>query len=227
MATRGASAEFVDRAPFTRWHVLIDRGDSRFARLAALEDVAEPLATFEATIRLSMWNMQRHWTINDLRDESGLTASLRRKGVEMRMLLPRRVAEQRCPLASSSIPHLRLAPVAHPLMIGDGRRILVGDATGDAVWTSSESDLVSDAVVFYERVWRSAEPAVPAGEGPPFTHRMVDVALHLVDGATDREIARALGVSERTVSGDVREMSNRLGARSRAQAIALISGVEG
>ncbi len=56
---------------------------------------------------------------------------------------------------------------------------------------------------------------------------MVDIAFRLVDGATDREIARALGVSERTVSSDVREMSRRLGARSRAHAIALISGVDG
>ena len=73
----------------------------------------------------------------------------------------------------------------------------------------------------------SAEPAVPEGEQPPFTRRMVDIALLLVDGATDREIARSLGVSERTVSADVREMSRRLGARSRAHAIALISGVDG
>ena len=56
---------------------------------------------------------------------------------------------------------------------------------------------------------------------------MVDIALLLVEGATDREIARSLGVSERTVSGDLRQMCARLGARSRAHAIALISGVEG
>ena len=53
---------------------------------------------------------------------------------------------------------------------------------------------------------------MPEGEEPPFTRRMVDIAFLLVDGATDREIARTLGVSERTVSADVREMSLRLGA---------------
>ena len=45
---------------------------------------------------------------------------------------------------------------------------------------------------------------MPEGQHPPFTPRMVDIALLLVDGATDREIARSLGVSERTVSADVR-----------------------
>ncbi len=54
---------------------------------------------------------------------------------------------------------------------------------------------------------RRPSPRCRRGEDPPFTPRMVDIALLLVDGATDREIARSLGVSERTVSADVREMS--------------------
>lgn len=72
-----------------------------------------------------------------------------------------------------------------------------------------------------------AQPAVPEGTRPPFTPRMVEIGLRLVDGATDREIARALGVSERTVSADVHEMSRRLGARSRAHAVAMVAGVDG
>ena len=74
-------------------------------------------------------------------------------------------------------------------------------------------------------VWADAEPAVPAGEAPPFTRRMVAIGIRVADGATDRQIARELGVSERTVSAEVREMSRRLGARNRTHAIALISGV--
>jgi DNA-binding NarL/FixJ family response regulator len=108
---------------------------------------------------------------------------------------------------------------------GDGRLVLVGDSTGEAIWTSTDVEVVASAVRFYDMVWAAAEPGVPPGMEPPFTRRMIDIAFHLIDGATDREIARALGVSERTVSSDVREMSNRIGARSRAQAIALISGI--
>jgi DNA-binding NarL/FixJ family response regulator len=87
--------------------------------------------------------------------------------------------------------------------------------------------VVAPAVEFYEVLWASAVPAVPPGQDPPFTPRMVEIGFLLVDGATDREIARALDVSERTVSADVHEMSRRLGARSRSHAIALISGVDG
>lgn len=212
---------------FAQWHDLIDRGEPRFSYLAKAHEMAEPLARIEASISHSMWNMQRHQTVGIQRDNNELDANLRRKGINIRYVLPRRVAEGRFPLASSMEPDLRLAPVAHPLLIADGRRIVIGDSTGESVWTSADPDIVGRAVALFETVWRAADPAVPEGEEPPFTPRMVDIAFRLVDGATDRGIARALGVSERTVSSDVREMSRRLGARSRAHAIALISGVGG
>ena len=53
---------------------------------------------------------------------------------------------------------------------------------------------------------------------------MVEIGFLLTDGATDREIAKALGVSERTVSAQVAEITRRLGARNRGHAIALIGG---
>lgn len=227
MATGAEPTQAPGWGLFAQWHVLIDRGDPRFTFVSTVEDVAQPLALREASIRVSMWNMQRHHTIHSLRSSTAHDASLRRRGVEQRMILPTRVVQRRSPLASSFEPGLRLAPVAHPLMVCDQRWILVGDSTGDTVWTSSDPEVVGQAATFYDDLWRAAVPALPEGQHPPFTRRMVDIALHLVDGATDREIARSLGVSERTVSADVREMSSRLGARSRAQAIALISGVEG
>ena len=211
---------------FAQWHDLIDRGDPRFTYLAKAHEMAEPLARLEASTRHSMWNMQRHHSVGIQRDNNDLDANLRRKEIEVRYVLPRRVAEGRFPLASSIDPDLRLAPVAHPLLIADRRRVVVGDSTGESVWTSVDPEVVSRAVALFDTVWRAAEPAVPAGEEPPFTRRMVDIAFRLVEGATDGEIARALGVSQRTVSSDVREMSRRLGARSRAHAIALISGVD-
>lgn len=212
---------------FPELHGLIDRGDPRLRMLSTVLEAGEPLARLEASTRSSMWNMQRHWTIQSMRDDNELDAKSRRRGIELRLVLPARVAEQRCPLASSHYPYLRVSPVAHPLMVIDRHRVVVGDRTAETVWTTTEPDLVARAVRLYEDVWASAAPAVPDGVDPPFTPRMVGIALRLVDGDTDREIARALGVSERTVSADLRRMSIRLGARSRAHAIALISGVDG
>ena len=212
---------------FAQWHSLIERHDPRFTLVAAVREVAEPLARLEASITVSMWNMQRHHTILSSRSTLELDASLARKRVDTRFVLPRRVAERRSPMASSIEPGLRLAPVAHPLMICDGGRMVVGDSTGETVWTSTDAGVVAEARAFFERVWDAAEPAVAPGAPPPYTPRMVQIAYRLIDGATDREISRSLAVSERTVSADVREMSRRLGARSRAHAISLICGVEG
>ena len=216
------------RAPgwglLAQWHDLIDARDPRFTLLAPVSEVDEPLERMESSVRVSMWNAQRHHTIYAMRDSAEIDEGMRRRGVGLRFVLPRRIAERRCPLASSFELGLRLAPVAHPLMVLDRRLVVLGDSTGDSVWTSSAPEVVEKATGFYEQLWQAAEPAVPEGEEPPFTRRMVDIAFLLVDGAADREVARALGVSERTVSSDVREMSRRLGARSRAHAIALISG---
>jgi DNA-binding CsgD family transcriptional regulator len=209
---------------FTQWHDLIDAHDPRFTLLAPAAEVEGPLRRLGATITVSMWNMQRSHTIEVMRASGPIDEGMRRRGVELRFILPRRIVERRCPLASSCEPELRLAPVAHALMVCDRRWLVVGSSTGETVWTSADPGIVASAVRLYEQVWRAADPAVPEGEEPPFTRRMVDIAFLLVDGAADREIARALDVSERTVSADIREMSRRLGARSRAHAIALISG---
>lgn len=62
------------------------------------------------------------------------------------------------------------------------------------------------------------------GETPPLTPRMVDIAWLLADGASDRVISRELGISERTVSNEVREIGRRIGAANRAHTIARICG---
>jgi len=227
MATGARPTDAPGWGLLSHWHDLIGRGDPRFGMLARVEEVGTVLDRMEASIQRRMWNLQRHWTIAALRDAVDADARFRGRGVDVRLVLPRRVAERRCPLASSYDPTIRLAPVAHALMVWDDRQVIVGDATGETVWTSTDPGVVDSAVRFYEGVWSAAEPAVPEGSEPPFTRRMVDIAIKLVDGATDREIARSLGVSERTVSAELRELSRRLGAQSRAHVVALVAGGDG
>lgn len=210
---------------FAELHELIDQRDPRLSLLSTLADVHTALPQVESTVRSSMWNVQRHAHLNSLRKGEGLNELSLSRGVELRLVLPAHVARRMCPLASSRYPHLRLAPVGHPLLVIDRRLAMVANATGDSIWTTTAPELVGRLVRLYENLWQAAEPAVPVGEDPPFTPRMVEIGIRLVDGETDRQIAKALGVSERTVSTDVRELSRRLGARSRTQAIALIAGV--
>ena len=212
---------------FAEWHALIEHGDPRFTFLAAVTEMDVQVARLVPAVTHSAWKMLRHYSVYAMRDSVEADERLRRRGVEIRFILPRRIVEHRSPLASSHEPELRLAPVAHPMMVLDARLVLVGDLTGETVWTSTDAGVVERAVSLYEWLWNAAEPAVPDGEQPPFTPRMVQIAFRLVDGATDREIARSLGVSERTVSADIREMAIRLGVRSRAHVIARISGHRG
>lgn len=227
MATSAQSKPAPGWELFGQWQALIDAGDPRFVLFGRNRELEQPLAALVDSTRVSVWNMQRNHSVRALREHAERDATLRRRNVEIRYILPRRVAESRSPLVSSSEPGLRLAPVGNPLLIADGRLFLVGDSAAESVWKSTDPEMVADAVNLYETVWAAAEPAVPEGQDPPLTPRMVQIAVSLVGGSTDRQIARALDVSERTVSADIKEMSNRLGARSRAHAIALISGVDG
>ena len=70
---------------FPELHGLIDRGDPRLRMLSTVLEAGEPLARLEASTRSSMWNMQRHWTIQSMRDDNELDAKSRRRGIELRL----------------------------------------------------------------------------------------------------------------------------------------------
>jgi DNA-binding CsgD family transcriptional regulator len=53
------------------------------------------------------------------------------------------------------------------------------------------------------------------------TAREYEVLRLLVDGHTDNEIAELLFISRRTAEGHVRALCRKLGARSRAAAVAM------
>lgn len=127
---------------FAELHDLIDRGDARFRLLAPLDGLDVALARVVSAVRTSMWNMQRHASISSLRGLDPLNGSSARTGVELRYVLPPHVAQRRCPLVSSRYPYLRLAHVAYPLIVADGRLVLTGNAAGDAVYSTIDTGLV-------------------------------------------------------------------------------------
>ena len=110
------------------------------------------------------------------------------------------------------------------LLILDSRDVVVAGPDADTMWTTADPDLVASQCGPSTPCGRRRAPAVPAGQEPPLTPRMVDIAWLLADGASDRMISRTLGMSERTVSNEVREISRRLGAINRAHTIARICG---
>lgn len=201
----------------------IAAGDPRMSFLGTTEKAGDALAEIAAGTRTSVSNMQRWLSFYTLRDGWELTQDARRRGVSMRMVTSP-AALVMSPIASSYLPYLRVGPVPYPLMILDSRHVVVPGIDADSIWTSSDPDVVAMADRAFDAVWSVSPPAVPAGEEPLLTPRMVTMAFLLADGATDRQISRELGISERTVSAEVRELGRRLGASNRGHTIARICG---
>jgi DNA-binding CsgD family transcriptional regulator len=57
---------------------------------------------------------------------------------------------------------------------------------------------------------------------PRLSRRELEVLSLIAEGFSTREIARALWVTEETVKSHVRRMLHRLGARTRAHAVAIV-----
>ena len=106
---------------------------------------------------------------------------------------------------------------------------LTKDATraeiGRAVLTAAAGQAVLDPVVQRRLLSAAARahgtsgpPAVPPGEGE-LTPREAEVLRLIADGRSNREIARALFVSEATVKTHVNRIFAKTGSRDRAQAI--------
>jgi DNA-binding CsgD family transcriptional regulator len=57
--------------------------------------------------------------------------------------------------------------------------------------------------------------------GPSLSRREIEVIRHVARGETSKEIAGALGIRERTVNWHIERVFLKLGAGSRAEAVAL------
>ena len=64
------------------------------------------------------------------------------------------------------------------------------------------------------------EPVEPAPRKPMLSPRQQEVLRYLQEGLTNPEIAKRLGVTERTVKAHCQEVFDRLGARNRTAAVA-------
>lgn len=185
------------------------------------------LAQFEAETRHVVRNMQRQLAVSSSRSTWTLDARSRRRGIQEEVVIERRAARS-SPLATTVDPGLRVGSVPTPVMISDERIALLAVPSGRApeggcCWTA-DRQLVELALAAFLETWDAAVPWQEAGLRPPLPERQFRVAVLLMDGHTDREIADELGTSVRTVSAEVRAVVDWLGARSRTHAVAMLVG---
>ena len=95
-------------------HTLIEAGDPRLTMLSTLDEVDEALPMFEASVHESMWNMQRHASLHEIRDHHSLNERSRAQGCRDALPAPRRTWPSGGVRSASSFPYVRLAPSATP-----------------------------------------------------------------------------------------------------------------
>jgi DNA-binding NarL/FixJ family response regulator len=118
-----------------------------------------------------------------------------------------------------------LEPVAAGRIMRDARRQR-GRAAVASDWANGQAMPSEDAIAFALAPDDAEQPAVdprrPRGTAPaaPLTTREREVAALLARGLSNRAIAAALVISERTAEKHVANVMAKLGLRSRAQVAA-------
>jgi DNA-binding NarL/FixJ family response regulator len=112
-----------------------------------------------------------------------------------------------------------------------GARALLSRATGGAQLASATSAIGQGLLVFDPDLLppspTGATGGVPSTEpGPgdllrvePLSPRELDVLRSLAEGASNKQIARTLGISEHTVKFHINAILGKLGAQSRTEAV--------
>ncbi|MBD3783350.1 MAG: helix-turn-helix transcriptional regulator [Micrococcales bacterium] len=188
--------------------------------------LAEAFRRLEAGTRQSLWNMQKDVRPSFNRRIHDLTESSRARGVDERFV-HERSGVLRNPLLTSFEPTARLAPVSTQMLVVDGRYLVVPGAAGrhtSTAFGTADPELVRLGREAFEEVWAASVGWQEAGLLPPLPDRRFQVAVLLLDGFSDREIAERVEVSPRTVSVEIRAIVEWLGARNRTHAIAMLVG---
>jgi DNA-binding CsgD family transcriptional regulator len=158
-----------------------------------------------------------------------------RRGVSLRTLMPDEVADDPAGWAYARAltdlgDDVRTCPsIALIANIFDRRTAMVPSdpavpRAGALVVTNPT--LVAGLVSLFEQLWPTALPIAPHAPAAPLDERDRQVMELLLRGAKDEQVARALGMSVRTVRARVAALMARAGARSRFQlaAVALHHG---
>ncbi len=189
--------------------------------------VEAALREIEPTARRAVWSMMPLSTFDPENTMNALDAHTIARGVDMRFVTSERTGYTN-PLITSEIPYVRFGPANSQFILIDEATAVVAGPLGDVgyptAWLTTRDDVVSCVQAIWGLAWPLSRPGNPDGVAPPFSPRQCLVARRIVVGAKDAAIARELGVSVRTVAGDVAHLMQSLGAASRAEVALLLRG---
>lgn len=195
-------------------------------------DVTQLVRSLSATSTGDLlWLRPDSWLLPMAREIDDWVVDLIKSGRRSRAIYPARVLEEAPDMVrhrSEAGEHVRVlanvpfrvaimgtaaALISENFGVNDGRRLVI-----------RQSSMIGALVMLFENLWERGMP-VPGLDGSVGDDRASDRRLlldQLAAGAKDEQIARALGLSLRTVRRRVAEVLDELGAGSRFEA-----GVEG
>ncbi|WP_405063798.1 helix-turn-helix transcriptional regulator [Kribbella sp. NBC_01505] len=174
----------------------------------------------------SMWGMIPA-DPNPRRDpEESTDAAILKRGIDVRYLnveaqLKLRGTREFYDFARKYGAEARLVPaVPLKMVIFDGEAVVVGidpDDTSPGAMVHHSKSVVRIAIELYEFYWQSARPyyELPATDVGELTSQESGFLRLLVQGATDEQVARKLGVSMRTVRRMAAKLAEQVGASGR------------
>jgi DNA-binding transcriptional ArsR family regulator len=174
-----------------------------------------------------LWLRPDQWKTAPAKAVDGWIQDLVRAGRRSRAIYPARVIEEAPAMIrerAEAGEHIRiLAEVPSRLAIMGSTAALLTERFGEATerrLVVRQPALIGALTLMFEGLWEKAM-AVPGLDGQRYDEGASDRRLllsQLAEGAKDEQIARALGLSVRTVRRRVAELLDDLGAESRFQA---------
>jgi len=101
---------------------------------------------------------------------------------------------------------------------------LLKDASADVLADAARNAVEGNAVIHPQLTRAFIEEAnlgESTSDSAPLSKREREILQRVADGATTREVARALGISPHTVKTHLERIFEKLGANDRAQAVAI------
>lgn len=222
--TYGRAAAFFDEV-----HRRLVADDGTFVRLGSPVEMERHLSSLYDTTTRRVWSMSERSSLHSLRRGHAQTLRSSALGVDCRALVSPGALRVR--LISSFLrpggASCRVVPVPGSMLLADdvllsgGRR---GSHLEATIWRTEDEDLVRAAADAFVDTWDRARPLDEVALLPALDERALSVALSMIDGDTDQEIAGRLGVGTRTVQSLVRHIVDWCGARNRTHAVALLAG---
>ncbi|MGC4891474.1 LuxR C-terminal-related transcriptional regulator [Micromonospora sp. DT227] len=204
-----------------------DSGLKLFA--AGISAINSRLGELERATRSVVYNLQARLLFDPLRRERELDQRMAARGIQGHLLVSDRYNARSMSLIAACHPDARIGPVEVSGLVVDERLALFPGPLSPqglpTAWLCHHPDLVTELCDLWAEMNRDATPILDTPGLVRLNERQLTIVNLLSQGYKDAAIARLLGVSARTVTGDISRILDALAVGTRWEAGLLIGQV--